>query len=250
MALFKSGNPSLKNVFEKVGQATDASQAMTVNGTIGKTGILLALVAFGAIVTWNMFGSLSYSGLVMPLFWIGLIGGLVTALIITFKKELAPYLSPVYAILEGFVLGGISVMLNAYYPGIALQAIILTFAVTTIMLALYYFKVIRATQKFRSVVIIATGAIAIFYLVSLILSFFGITSPAYAATPLGIGISVFVVIIAALNLILDFDFIEQGAEYQAPKFMEWYGAFGLMVTLIWLYIEILRLLAKIAASSR
>jgi uncharacterized YccA/Bax inhibitor family protein len=184
------------------------------------------------------------------LFWVGLIGGLVLALVITFKKELAPYLSPAYALLEGLVLGAISVMLNAYYPGIALQAIMLTFAVATIMLALYYFKIIQATQKFKSVIIIATAAIGIFYLVSFILSFFGITSPAYAATPLGIGISVFIVIIAALNLILDFDFIEQGAEYQAPKFMEWYGAFGLMVTLIWLYIEILRLLAKIAASSR
>lgn len=250
MALFKSGNPSLKNAFEKVGQATDASQAMTVNGAIGKTGILLALVAFGAIITWNMFNSIAYSGLVMPLFWIGLIGGLISAFVIIFKKELAPYLSPVYAVLEGLVLGGLSAIANAYYPGIVLQAIILTFAVTTIMLALYYFRVIRATQKFRSVIIIATAAIAIFYLVSFILSFFGITSPAYAATPLGIGISVFVVIIAALNLILDFDYIEQGAEYGVPKFMEWYGAFGLMVTLIWLYIEILRLLMKIAASSR
>jgi len=250
MALFKSGNPSFKNAFEKVGPATDASQAMTVNGAIGKTGILLALVAFGAIITWNMFTSIAYSGLVMPLFWIGLVGGLISAIVIVFKKELAPYLSPVYAILEGLVLGGLSAMANAYYPGIVLQAIILTFAVTTIMLALYYFRIIRATQKFRSVIIIATAAIALFYLVSFILSFFGITSPAYAATPLGIGISVFVVIIAALNLILDFDFIEEGAAYQAPKFMEWYGAFRLMVTLIWLYIEILRLLMKIAASSR
>lgn len=246
MALFKSGNPSLKNVLEKVGPVTDTSQAMSVNGAIGKTGILLALVAFGAIITWNMYGSLAYSGLVMPLFWIGLVGGFISAMVIVLKKELAPYLSPVYAILEGLLLGGISVMANAYYPGIVLQAIILTFAVTTLMLALYYFRVIQVTQKFRSVVIIATAAIALFYLVSIILSFFGITSPAYAATPLGIGISVVIVVVAALNLILDFDFIEQGAAYQAPKFMEWYAAFGLMVTLIWLYIEILRLLSKIA----
>lgn len=250
MALFKSGNPSFKNAYEKVGQAVDSSRAMTVNGTIGKTGILLVLVAIGAIITWNMYTSIAYTHLVMPLFWVGLIGGFISCLIIIFKKESAPYLSPVYAIFEGLLLGGLSAILNSYYPGIVLQAISLTFIVTTLMLLLYRFRIIRATQKFKSIVIIATAGIAIFYLVSFVLSFFGIMSPVYASTPLGIGISVFVVIIASLNLIIDFDFIEQGAEYHAPKFMEWYGAFGLMVTLIWLYIEILRLLAKIASSSR
>lgn len=251
MALFKSGNPSFgKSIFEKAGKAVDASQAMTINGAIGKTGFLLLLVAFGATITWNMFTNIVYSHLVMPLFWIGLIGAFIISLIIIFKKDMAPYLSPAYAILEGLALGGISAIANSYYPGIVLQAISLTFVVTTVMLLLYRFRVIQATQKFRSVIIIATAAIAIFYLGSFILSFFGVSSPAYASTPLGIGISVFVVIIAALNLILDFDFIEQGAEYQSPKYMEWYGAFGLMVTLVWLYIEILRLLMKIAASSR
>jgi len=251
MAPFKSGNPSFgKNTYDKVGRAINSSQAMTVNGAIGKTGILLALVALGAITTWNMFNNITYSNLIMPLFWIGLVGGLIISLIITFKKTMAPYLSPVYAILKGLALGGISAILNAYYPGIAFQAIVLTLIVTTIMLILYRLRVIRATQKFKSIIFIATASIGVFYLISFILSFFGITSPAFAATPLGIGISVFVVIIAALNLIIDFDFIEQGAACQAPKYMEWYGAFGLMVTLIWLYIEILRLLAKIAASSR
>ena len=251
MTPFKSGNPSFgKNTYDKVGRAINSSQAMTVNGAIGKTGILLALVALGAITTWNMFNNITYSNLIMPLFWSGLVGGLVISLIITFKKTMAPYLSPVYAILKGLALGGISAILNAYYPGIAFQAIVLTLIVTTIMLILYRLRVIRATQKFKSIIFIATASIGVFYLISFILSFFGITSPAFAATPLGIGISVFVVIIAALNLIIDFDFIEQGAACQAPKYMEWYGAFGLMVTLIWLYIEILRLLAKIAASSR
>ncbi|MDR2954653.1 MAG: Bax inhibitor-1/YccA family protein [Prevotella sp.] len=251
MAIIKSGNPTFKNVFEKVGPATDTSQAMTVNGAIGKTGILLALVAFGAIITWNMFSSLAYSGLVMSLFWVGLVGAFIMSLVIVFKKTTAPYLSPVYAVLEGFALGAISVIANSYYPGIVLQAISLTFVVTTIMLLLYRFRIIRATKKFAAVIFVATASIAVFYLVSIVLSyFFNITSPAYAATPLGIGISVFIVIIAALNLIMDFAFIEEGAEYQAPKFMEWYGAFGLMVTLVWLYIEILRLLMKIAASSR
>jgi Predicted membrane protein len=251
MAPFKSGNPSFgKNTYDKVGRAINSSQAMTVNGAIGKTGILLALVALGAITTWNMFNNITYSNLIMPLFWIGLVGGLIISLIITFKKTMAPYLSPVYAILKGLALGGISAILNAYYPGIAFQAIVLTLIVTTIMLILYRLRVIRATQKFKSIIFIATASIGVFYLISFILSFFGITSPAFAATPLGIGISVFVVIIAALNLIIDFDFIEQGAACQAPKYMEWYGAFGLMVTLIWLYIEILRLLSKIAASSK
>jgi len=250
MALFKSGNPSFKNAYDKVGVAVNSSKAMTVNGAIGKTGILLILVAIGAMITWNLFTSITYAYLVMPLFWIGLIGGFISCLVIVFKKEMAPYLSPVYAVLEGLALGGISVIANSYYPGIVFQAISLTFVVTTVMLLLYRFRIIRATKKFVAVIFIATASIAVFYLVSFILSFFGITSPAFAATPLGIGISVFVVIIAALNLIIDFAFIEEGAQYQAPKYMEWYGAFGLMVTLVWLYIEILRLLMKIAASSR
>lgn len=250
MALFKSGNPSFKNAYDKVGVAVNSGEAMTINGAIGKTGILLALVAISATITWNLYTSITYTYLVMPLFWIGLIGGLISCLIIIFKKEMAPYISPVYAVLEGLVLGGISVIANSYYPGIVLQAISLTFVVATVMLLLYRFRVIKATKKFIAIIFIATISIGIFYLVSFILSFFGIMSPVYAATPLGIGISVFVVIIAALNLIIDFAFIEEGAQQQAPKYMEWYGAFGLMVTLIWLYIEILRLLMKIASSSR
>lgn len=250
MALFKSGNPSFgKDTYDKVGKATDSAHVMTINGAIGKTGILLALVFAGAFITWNMYTSLAYQAYVMPLFWVGLIGGFITSLIIIFKKERAPMLAPVYAILEGLFLGGISVIINSSYPGIALQAISLTLLVTSIMLLLYRMRIIKATEKFKSIIFIATAAIVVFYLVSFVLSFFSITSPAYAATPLGIGISVVIVIIAALNLILDFDFIEQGAEAQAPKFMEWYGAFGLMVTLVWLYIEILRLLSKIARNN-
>lgn len=250
MALLKSksGNPSFgENIFEKVGRATDISQAMTVNGTIGKTGILLALVGLGASITWNMFTSVVYTSYVMPVFWIGVIGAFILSLVIIFKKTLAPYLAPVYAVLEGLALGGMSVIANSYYPGIALQAITLTLIVTTAMLLLYRFRIIQATRKFRSVIIIATAAIAIFYLGSFVVSFFDVASPLYANSTLGIGISVFIVIIAALNLILDFDFIEQGSAYQCPKYMEWYGAFGLMITLVWLYIEILRLLMKLAA---
>lgn len=251
MGLFNSGNPSFKkDTYQKLETTTDSSAIMTVNGAIGKTGILLFLVVMGAAITWNMYTSVSYISYVMPLFWVGLIGAFITSMVITFKKTMAPYLSPVYAILEGLALGGISAIVNASLPGAVLQAITLTFIVATIMLLMYRFRIIRATEKFKSIIFIATASIAVFYLVSLVLSFFGIQSPMYGISPLSIGISVVVVIIAALNLIIDFDFIEQGADCQAPKYMEWYGAFGLMLTLVWLYIEILRLVAKVAASSR
>lgn len=266
MALFKSGNPSFgKDTYKKVERtsepsnetynkvervAVDTSNVMTVNGAIGKTGILLALVVAGAAITWNMYGSPTYYNMVMPLFWLGLIGAFIASMVIIFKKTMAPYLAPVYAALEGLALGGISVIADSYMPGIVFNAIALTFLVTTIMLVLYRFRVIRATQRFRSIILIATASIAIFYLGSFVLSFFGVHSPLYSSGLLGIGISVAIIIVAALNLIIDFDFIEQGEEVQAPKFMEWYGAFGLMLTLVWLYVEILRLLMKIAASNR
>lgn len=246
----KSSNPVLKDgIFDKIERATDASQAMTINGAIGKTGILLALVALGGVITWNMFGSVMYQGYIMPLFWLGLIGGFILALVISFKPKTASYLSPIYAFLEGLALGGISVILNAQFGGIAFEAICLTVLVATLMLILYRFRVIRATAKFRSVLILATISIGVFYLVSIVLSFFGIYSPlslnSTAPFWLTIGISVVIVVVAALNLILDFDFIEKGSDYGLPKYMEWYGGFGLTVTLVWLYLELLRLLARI-----
>lgn len=246
----KSGNPTLKDsVFDKVGRAADSSNEMTIDGAIGKTGILLALVVLGGMLTWNMYGSLAYQGYIMPLLWLGLIGGFVLALVISFKPTTASYLSPVYAILEGLALGGISVLLNVRFGGIAFEAICLTVLVATLMLILYRFRVIRATEKFRSIVVLATISIAVFYLISFVLSFFNIYTPmslnSTAPFWLTIGLSVVIVIVAALNLILDFDFIERGSEYGAPKHMEWYGAFGLTVTLVWLYLELLRLLARI-----
>lgn len=251
MALFNSGNPSFrKDTYDKVGRSVDTSNVMTINGAIGKTGILLALVVAGAAITWNMYSSPTYYNMVMPLFWLGLVGAFITAIVICFKKTMAPYLAPVYAVLEGLALGGMSVIAESYLPGIVFNAITLTFLVTSIMLVLYRFRVIQATQRFKSVIFIATASIAIFYLGSFILSFFNVHSPLYSSGLLGIGISVFIIIIAALNLIIDFDFIEQGENAQAPKYMEWFGAFGLMLTLVWLYIEILRLLMKLAASSR
>jgi uncharacterized YccA/Bax inhibitor family protein len=176
----------------------------------------------------------------------GLIGGFVIALVTIFKKEWSPVTAPVYALLEGLVLGGISAIFERSYPGVAIQAVGLTFGTLFVLLLAYKSGIVRATQGFKIGVIAATGGIAVFYLVEMVLNFFfHFQVPAINGSgPWGIVFSLFVVIIAALNLVLDFDLIESGVRMGAPKYMEWYGAFGLMVTLIWLYLEILRLLAK------
>jgi uncharacterized YccA/Bax inhibitor family protein len=177
---------------------------------------------------------------------LGLIGGFVLALIISFKATLAPYLSVPYAALEGLAVGGLSAILEQRYHGIAIQAVGLTFGVLAVLLFAYRMRWVRATAQFRAMVIGATGGIALLYLATMILGFFHVAVPVlYAATPLGIGISLVIVGVAALNLVLDFDLIERGVAGGAPKYMEWYSAFGLMVTLVWLYIEILRLLSKV-----
>jgi uncharacterized YccA/Bax inhibitor family protein len=176
----------------------------------------------------------------------GLIGGFVMVLITVFKKEWSMVTTPIYALLEGLFLGGISAIFEAQYPGIVIQAIALTFGTMFCLLVAYTSRLIKVTQNFRLGIAAATGGIFLIYLVSFGLSFFGINIPYIHESGLvGIGFSLFVVVIAALNLVLDFDFIENGAERGAPKYMEWYGAFGLMVTLVWLYIEILRLLSKL-----
>jgi uncharacterized YccA/Bax inhibitor family protein len=176
----------------------------------------------------------------------GCIGGFVVALIIIFCNKTAPLLSPVYAILEGVCLGAITAMFEYMYPTIGLQAVALTAGVFISLLGLYVFRIVKATENFKMGVIAATGGICLFYLVTIGLSFFGIKMPFIHETGMaGIGLSLFIVIVAALNLILDFDFIETGVRNKAPKYMEWYGAFGLLVTLVWLYLEILRLLAKL-----
>ncbi len=251
-----SGNPVLNsNTFQRVNQV--AGPAMTVRGAANKTLFLLALVIAGTAVTWNLAGTpmvsgsasnptVSMSPLSMMLTFGGAIGGLILALVICFKSQWAPVLAPVYAILEGLFLGGISAMYNAQFQGIVLQAVMLTFGVMAAMLFLYQSRIIVVTQKFRAMIFAATLGIALFYLVTMVLRLFGMSIPMmYDGSALGIGISVFIVAIAALNLVLDFDMIEQGAAAGAPKYMEWYGAFGLMVTLIWLYLEILRLLARL-----
>lgn len=186
------------------------------------------------------------------LMWVGIIGGLISALAISFKPNWAPVLAPLYALLEGLFIGGISAIMNAAfaesYPGLIMQAVGLTFGVALAMFLLYNFRIISATERFKSMVFTATLGIGIFYLITMVLRMFGVNvSFMYDSSLLSIGISLFVVAIAALNLIMDFDMIEQGAERGAPKFMEWYGAFGLMVTIVWLYIEILKLLSKLGS---
>ena len=240
----RSTNPVLKE--RAFAGAIPTGETMTIQGTVNKTGLLLLFVVATAAWTWGLAHSETPNAAV-PWMLGGLVGGLVVALVTIFKKEWSPISAPIYALLEGLVLGGISAIFDKSYPGIAMQAISLTFGVTFVMLLAYKFRIVQATRGFKLGVIAATGGIAIVYLISMGMSLFFHTQMSflYAATPLGIGISLFVVIIASLNLIIDFDMIETGARMGAPKYMEWYGAFGLMVTLIWLYMEILRLLSKV-----
>jgi uncharacterized YccA/Bax inhibitor family protein len=242
--LFKTSNPALnEKTFE--GRVAVAGEAMTLQGTVNKTGVLLLCVVITSAWTWGIAHSQAPEA-ALPWMMGGLIGGLVFALATIFKKEWSPITAPVYALCEGLVLGGISALLERSYPGIAIQAMGLTFGVTAVMLMLYRTGVLRATPKFTVGVVAATGGIFVVYMVDLVLGMFGRHVPLLnSAGPLGIGVSAVIVIIAALNLILDFDFVETGVHARAPKYMEWYGAFGIMVTLVWMYMEILRLLSKV-----
>jgi uncharacterized YccA/Bax inhibitor family protein len=241
--LFKTSNPALnEKTFE--GRVAVADEAMTLQGTVNKTGVLLLCVVITSAWTWGIAHSQAPEA-ALPWMMGGLIGGLVFALVTIFKKEWSPITAPVYALCEGLVLGGISALLERSYPGIAIQAMGLTFGVTAVMLMLYRTGILRATPKFTVGVVAATGGIFVVYMVNLVLGIFGRHVPLLNSSgPLGIGVSAVIVIIAALNLILDFDFVETGVHARAPKYMEWYGAFGIMVTLVWMYMEILRLLGK------
>ncbi len=248
MSIFRSGNPTLNEKVFQNSLAGSSSGVMTERGTLNKFFFLSLMVMASAAFTWSAF----YSGKDVTSWMIGgAIGGFIVAMVIIFKKEWAGYLSPAYGLLEGLFLGGISAMANAAfersYPGIVSQAVLLTFGVVIAMFGLYRFRVIKATEKFKSVVITATLGIAVFYLLAMILRWFHIDIPfLHEGSTVGIIFSLVIVGIAALNLILDFDMIEQGAAMGAPKYMEWYCSFGLMVTIVWLYIEILKLLIKIA----
>ncbi len=256
MALFQSGNPTLSEKIFKRSADAEFSGTMTVRGAINKFGFLLIMVLAGAAYTWNMYEqSQGLNPNVMTLMWVGLIGGLIAGVVISFKPAWSGYLAPLYGILQGLFLGALSVVINEAfketYPGIVMQAVGLTFAVTIAMFLLYNFRIIKPTQKFKAIILTATAGIAIFYLVLLVLRLFG-AYPAFMSlgdnSLLGYGISLFLVAIASLNLILDFERIEVGEQMGAPKYMEWYGAFGLLVTIVWLYIEILRLLSRFASS--
>ena len=236
---FRSGNPALSsNTFRNVENSSD--HVMTLEGAVNKTIIsLLLLVSSGYYTFTNEITSFVF---------IGFIGGFITAMVTIFKKHLSPYTVPLYAVLEGLALGGISAMYSSMYDGIVQQAILITIGIFGALLFAYKTKIINVTENFKLGLFAATGGIFLIYIINMIMSFFGSGLPIMNiqnASLMSIGFSVIVIIIAALNLVLDFDFIEQGAEQGAPGYMEWYSAFGLLVTLIWLYLEILRLLAKL-----
>jgi len=245
--MMRSANPSLsEGTFSSMRQLATAGNVMTIGGTALKTFILLLCVIATSAFTWTRFLQTGNPETVTPWLFLGAIGGLVTAFVTIFKKEWAPVTAPIYALLEGLFIGGISALFEAQYPGLVFQAVTLTFGVLAVMLFIYETGLIKVTEKFKIGVVAATGAVVLIYFVSIIFSFFGVNFGfIYGSGVFGIGFSLIVVGIAALNLILDFDVIEKGAAAGAPKFMEWYGAFALMVTLIWLYIEMLRLLSKV-----
>jgi len=219
-------------------------EAMTIPGTVNKTAILLAIVVMAGLWPWHLLRTDPEA--IGPWLFVALIGGVILSLVIIFRQKTAPIVSPIYAACEGVVLGAISAIYELRYPGIVFQAVGLTIGTLGAMLVIYRTGAIKATNNFKRGVIAATGAIALVYLVTIVMRAFGLpVSYMHSSGPLGIGISMVVVIVAALNLVLDFDLIEKGAARGAPKYMEWYGAFGLLVTLVWLYLEILRLLGRL-----
>jgi uncharacterized YccA/Bax inhibitor family protein len=247
---FRTSNPALsaKSFGGFVGTApASTAGAMTVQGTVDRTAILLAVLTVVGIWPWRVYFNGGDPAAVLPYLGAGLLGGFVLALVTIFKKSWAPVTAPLYAACEGLFLGGVSAMYEVRFPGIVFQAVALTIGTLLVLLVTYRTGALRATTGFKRGVIAATGALCVVYLVSLLLrSFAGISVGfIYSAGPLGIGFSLLVVVIAALNLVLDFDLIEQGVRQGAPRYMEWYGAFGLLVTLVWLYLEILRLLSKL-----
>lgn len=249
MALFQSSNPALKdNIYDK-SVSLPGQEVMTQRGTLNKFGFLSLMVIASASFTWSAY----YQNKdIMPWMIGSAIGGLIVAMVIIFKQQWAGYLAPAYGLLEGVFLGGISAIYNNAFqkvaPGIVMQAVGLTFGVVIAMYILYRTGVIKATEKFKSIVITATAGVAIFYLIAMVLRLFHVDMPfIHEGSSMGILFSLVIVAIAAMNLILDFDRIDQGAAIGAPKYMEWYCAFGLLVTIVWLYLEILRLLSKFAS---
>ncbi len=241
MRFTSTSNPVLTN---RAFEVQSDGQAMTIQGTVNKSIFLFLLLLIAASLSWRL--AASDQTLLTTLLWPSAIAGFVLAIITMFVKKYSMITAPLYVVAEGFFLGAISMVYNYIFPGIIMQAVLLTAAILGVMLFAYKTGLIKPTQKFRSGVMIATGGIGLVYLASFAMNMFGMNMPyIHDGGVVGIGISLFIVVIAALNLILDFSFIEQASQSNAPKYMEWYAAFGLMVTLIWLYLEILRLLGKI-----
>lgn len=242
----RTSNPTLND--STFDQFTDwvgeSSHVMTLQGTVYKTGLLLATCICAAGLSWQF--ALTNSAVGVPMLLGGLLGGLVLSLVISFRPTTAPWAAPLYSIAEGLFLGAVSSSFEARFPGIVFPAVLLTFGTLASLLMAYQSGVIKATENFKLGIVAATGGIALVYIVSIVMSFFRMEIPLIHGSGLvGIGFSLFVVVIAALNLVLDFDHIEEGVKRGAPKYMEWYSAFALLVTLVWLYLEILRLLAKL-----
>ena len=236
-------NPILNDNFGRADERVLSSAPMTINGTINKTFLLFAFAAVPALYTWTQFMN-GFMDKAMMLTTVGAIVGFIIAMVVAFTRN--AFFIPAYAVCEGLFLGGVSAMFEKQYPGIAFQAISGTFAALFSMLILYRANVIRCTDKFRSIIFISTLSIAGIYLINFIGSFFHMQVPLInSSSTMGLDVSAVICVIAALNLIIDFDFIERGAQNYLPKDFEWFGAFGLMVTLVWLYLEILRLLAKL-----
>jgi uncharacterized YccA/Bax inhibitor family protein len=232
----ESKNPALRrNTFTFVGEETGT---MTMSGAINKAGILFIILMAGAAIGWNLESPI--------LALAGGIGGMIAAYVTIFKRESAPYTAPVYAFLEGLFLGTFSILMETSHPGIAANAMTLTFGILGVMLLCYRVGLLRATPAFTRTVVFATLGITIVYLVDMVLGFFHMNVPFIHATgAVGIGVSLVISGIAALNLIIDFDVFERAAAGRAPKYMEWYCGFSLLVTLVWIYIEMLRLLSKL-----
>ncbi|MBN2468205.1 MAG: Bax inhibitor-1/YccA family protein [Deltaproteobacteria bacterium] len=243
----RTANPALNSkTFTDLAGPVEMTESMTIQGTVNKTLLMLVLVMLSASYTWKLFFASGNPAAVMPWLMGGTIGGFIVAIATVFKKQWAPITAPLYAVLEGLALGAISSVFEAQFPGIVIQAVALTFGTLLCLLFAYKSGLIKVTENFKLGVVAATGGIVVIYFFSFVLGFFGVNIPyIHESGLIGIGFSLFVVVVAALNLVLDFDFIEEGAARGVPKFMEWYAAFGLMVTLIWLYLEILRLLAKL-----
>jgi uncharacterized YccA/Bax inhibitor family protein len=247
MAFFKSSNPTLQEKTYKgtILEGVVTGEEMTLKGTMNKFGVMIALMMASTLFAWSQFTKGSDP---KPLMYIGVFGGLVLAIVMAFKMKWASFLAPAYAILEGLFVGSVSAMYDYVYPGLPLQAVALTLLVSLGMFLVYRFRIIKVTNKLRTVIVVATSAVALFYLIQwLTYSFTGsaiASSLTSSNTPISIGFSILMVALASFNLLLNFDTVEKGVELRAPKYMEWYSAFGLMVTIVWLYLEILRLLSK------